>query len=148
MENQTLNIPTRIISGTLINTDSFSGFLTRDPGESIGIYSINLGSLALSNNYSLTFIGADFTITKNFEISVYPNPFDDVLNFDFDVNQKSEICIEIYNLNGIKIANVFCGTIVQNFYHFVYFFDHLSSGFYIYKLRIEGKVIAVWQGNS
>ena len=131
----------RILSGTLIDADSFSGSLTREPGESIGIYSINLGSLDLSNNYSLTFIGADFTITDKFEMSVYPNPFDNVLYFDLDVNHKSGICIEIFNLNGTKIANVFCGTIDQNFYHFSYFPDHLSRGLYIYQLRIEGKVI-------
>ncbi|MFC1224796.1 MBG domain-containing protein [Pedobacter sp. BG31] len=46
----------------LVTGDSFSGSLTRTPGENVGTYAINQGTLALSSNYSLTYIGADLTI--------------------------------------------------------------------------------------
>ncbi|MFJ5906919.1 MBG domain-containing protein, partial [Pedobacter suwonensis] len=46
----------------LVTGDSFSGSLTRTPGENVGTYAINQGTLALSNNYSLTYVGADLTI--------------------------------------------------------------------------------------
>jgi len=46
----------------LITGDSFSGSLTRTPGENVGTYAINQGTLALSSNYSLTYVGADLTI--------------------------------------------------------------------------------------
>jgi len=49
----------------LINGDSFSGNLTRTPGENVGTYAITLGSLALNGNYSITFTGANLTITKS-----------------------------------------------------------------------------------
>ncbi|WP_167515749.1 MBG domain-containing protein, partial [Pedobacter petrophilus] len=42
--------------------DSFTGSLTRQPGENAGTYAINQGTLALNGNYNLTYVGADFTI--------------------------------------------------------------------------------------
>ena len=52
-----------ITSGSLIGTDTFSGFLSRDAGENVGNYAITQGSLSLNSNYTLTFIGANLTIT-------------------------------------------------------------------------------------
>ncbi|RLJ76607.1 beta strand repeat-containing protein, partial [Pedobacter alluvionis] len=46
----------------LVTGDSFSGSLTRLPGENVGTYAINQGTLALSSNYTLTYVGADLTI--------------------------------------------------------------------------------------
>ena len=43
----------QITSGSLAgNGDTFSGALTRDPGQNIGTYAIRQGTLALSSNYS------------------------------------------------------------------------------------------------
>jgi MBG domain (YGX type) len=52
-----------ITSGSLVAGDSFSGALTGASGEAVGSYAIQQGTLALSSNYILTFIGANFTIT-------------------------------------------------------------------------------------
>jgi hypothetical protein len=52
----------QITSGSLISGDYFTGSLVRDPGEAVGAYAITQGSLALSSNYELTFIGANLTI--------------------------------------------------------------------------------------
>ncbi|MBE5322368.1 hypothetical protein IM793_24725, partial [Pedobacter sp. MR2016-19] len=46
----------------LVTGDGFSGSLNRSPGEDVGTYAINQGTLALSSNYTLTFVGADLTI--------------------------------------------------------------------------------------
>ncbi|KDN55027.1 hemagglutination activity domain-containing protein [Flavobacterium seoulense] len=48
----------------LVTGDSFSGSLNRSAGENIGTYAINQGTLALSGNYTLTYVGADLTIGK------------------------------------------------------------------------------------
>ncbi|MES2063738.1 MAG: cadherin-like beta sandwich domain-containing protein [Bacteroidota bacterium] len=44
--------------------DTFSGSLTRAPGEGFGTYAITQGALALSSNYTLTFNGNNLTIGK------------------------------------------------------------------------------------
>ena len=41
-----------------------TGALTRVPGEAVGMYSIEQGTLATTANYDIVFTSADFTITK------------------------------------------------------------------------------------
>ena len=50
-------------SPALINGDSFAGSLSRAPGENVGNYAIGQGTLAAGNNYALSYVGADLTIT-------------------------------------------------------------------------------------
>jgi hypothetical protein len=52
----------QITNGSLAFGDAFSGALTRDPGEEVGVYAIRQGTLALDGNYMLAYVGADFTI--------------------------------------------------------------------------------------
>ena len=57
----------QIISGSLAFSDAFTGLLTRDPGELVGVYPIKIGTLAINdgnggNNYTLTFVGDNLTI--------------------------------------------------------------------------------------
>src|SRR5207248_129493 len=60
----------QITSGSLAYSDAFSGSLTRDPGQSVGQYGINKGTVALSSNYTLTYNGAKLTIsTRPVEIT-------------------------------------------------------------------------------
>lgn len=46
----------------LIAGNSWSGRLSRDPGETAGTYPITLGTLSAGPNYSIFFVGAPFTI--------------------------------------------------------------------------------------
>ncbi|MEN9355017.1 MAG: hypothetical protein RL318_2342, partial [Fibrobacterota bacterium] len=46
----------------LVGTDSLSGTLSRSPGESVGVYSIGLGSLS-HPEYALTFVSGTLSIT-------------------------------------------------------------------------------------
>jgi hypothetical protein len=53
----------QITSGSLAFSDAFMGALTRDAGESVGTYAVREGTLALSSNYTLTYVGAGLKIT-------------------------------------------------------------------------------------
>ncbi|RNI29118.1 MBG domain-containing protein [Rufibacter latericius] len=53
-----------ITSGSLVNKDAFAGVLSRAEGEKVGSYTIDKGTLALGDNYDLTFQGAKLTINK------------------------------------------------------------------------------------
>jgi hypothetical protein len=53
---------TYTFASALVGTDTFTGSLTRSPGENVGTYAINQGTLALNGNYMLTYVGADLTI--------------------------------------------------------------------------------------
>ncbi len=65
-----------ITSGSLVNGDSFTGSLTRASGESVGTHAIQQGTLALSSNYTLTYVGANLTITKATPTITWSNPAD------------------------------------------------------------------------
>ena len=47
----------------LVNGDQLTGALTRAEGQAVGTYAIEQGTLAASSNYTLTFNGANLTIT-------------------------------------------------------------------------------------
>ncbi|MBT2560854.1 cadherin-like beta sandwich domain-containing protein, partial [Pedobacter sp. ISL-68] len=55
---------TYTFSPALAGTDTFTGALTRLPGENVGTYAIAQGTLALNSNYTLNYVGADLTIGK------------------------------------------------------------------------------------
>ncbi len=68
-------------SPELLNGDVFSGELARVAGEDVGSYSITQGTLGLSSNYSLEYIGADLTIdpltiniSADLQSKTYGNP--------------------------------------------------------------------------
>jgi hypothetical protein len=52
-----------ITAGSLVAGDGFIGSLTRDAGVNVGEYNITQGTLALSSNYTLAYIGNKLTIT-------------------------------------------------------------------------------------
>lgn len=60
---------TYTVAPALVTGDVFSGALSRTPGEDIGDYPIVQHDLLLSDNYTLTYAGADLTINKK-EIAV------------------------------------------------------------------------------
>jgi hypothetical protein len=53
-----------ITTGSLVGSDAFTGNLTRSAGETVGNYTINQGTLALSTNYNLSYVSAQLEITK------------------------------------------------------------------------------------
>jgi hypothetical protein len=61
----------QITSGSLVFGDTLSGSPERDPGESVGTYSIRQGSLSAGNNYNLSFINGIFTITGGSGFSIF-----------------------------------------------------------------------------
>ncbi|WP_100630289.1 MBG domain-containing protein [Algoriphagus formosus] len=51
-----------------------TGVLERAPGENVGIYTINQGTLDAGSNYMINFTGADFTITtRTLNVTANPN---------------------------------------------------------------------------
>jgi gliding motility-associated-like protein len=63
------------VNDPLVAGDSFTGVLTRITGEKVGAYQINLGSLSLGTNYTITYVPNNLTITKA-SLTVLP----DVIN--------------------------------------------------------------------
>jgi len=52
-----------LTSGALVNGDTFTGALSRAPGNTAGSYAIQQGTLTGGANYTLSFTSANLTIT-------------------------------------------------------------------------------------
>ncbi|HVV33214.1 MAG TPA: MBG domain-containing protein [Vitreimonas sp.] len=52
-----------ITGGSLAFSDTLTGGLTRDAGENVGSYAINLGTLSAGSNYTISYIGSNLVIT-------------------------------------------------------------------------------------
>ena len=73
----------------LIEGESLTGALTRAEGEAVGEYDITQGTLAASNNYSVTFTGAKLTITAA-NTPTDPEPNTEVVNTEDPVTEGDE----------------------------------------------------------
>ncbi len=60
------------VSPALIGSDSLTGALARAAGEGVGSYAINQGTLSASSNYTLSYVGADFSITPAPQTLTFP----------------------------------------------------------------------------
>ena len=72
---------TYTVNPSLIGSDAFSGNLTRAAGENVGSYPIGIGSLSAGNNYQISFVAANLsisprntTVTAEPQTKVYGNP--------------------------------------------------------------------------
>jgi hypothetical protein len=156
------------VGSTLANgqTISFSGTLTRVRGESVGTYPILIGSVR-NSNYTISFVGANFTIVSRFGIvgtgvssdsttvkltenaqvvgeiglNVYPNPFTDHVYFDLQLQADAKVILEVYNVSGVKLATVFSEDVkALTNYKIEYAPQMVSSQILIYRLFINGKI--------
>ncbi len=94
------------LSSALISGDSFTGSVVRQVGENIGFYTIQQGSLALSSNYSMSFVEDDFEITiKPIVVTANPNQFKYYGNAD---------PIFTYSVTGsLAFSDVFSGSLTR-----------------------------------
>ena len=54
----------QVTDGSLAFEDAFTGSLDREPGQTVGDYNILQGTVALNDNYTLTYKGAKLSIGK------------------------------------------------------------------------------------
>ena len=52
------------VAPALVSGDAFTGALSRAEGEAVNTYAIAAGTLSAGGNYDMSFVGADFTISK------------------------------------------------------------------------------------
>lgn len=129
---------------------SFTGALSRAPGEVAGIYAILQNTLT-NSNYNITYIGADLTINLvtattqinqgEFGLKVFPNPFTDHLYFDLQLNKNVKALVEIFNVSGVKMATIFSDDVkAGQIYRIEYIPDNVSIGILFYRLVTDGQV--------
>jgi hypothetical protein len=120
-----------ITQGNLVTTDNFSGNLTRELGETIGVYVIQQGNVSLGLNYAITFLEANFEITASLnvyefnlvdQIKLYPNPTTGLFYIEIP---------EQLILNKITIYDVLGKIVLQNKNKNINLNQFMSGGYFI-----------------
>lgn len=71
----------------------------------------------------------------------YPNPFNSQTKISFSIKQKGNFNLEIYDITGQKVSEIFNNQINVGTYEVTFDATELSSGIYFYKLTGSNKSI-------
>lgn len=71
----------------------------------------------------------------------YPNPFNPTTQINYSLAQTSNVVLEVYNMNGERIAELERGTKNAGVYSVTFNAANLPSGMYVYRLTANGNVI-------
>jgi uncharacterized delta-60 repeat protein len=79
--------------------------------------------------------------SKNVLLQNYPNPFNNQCTIPFNLENPSDVSIELFNLQGLKLLTVFDGKLSEGYHEVkldnLLLNDKITQGVYIYSLRIR-----------
>ena len=84
---------------------------------------------------NLSELPIEFSIGK-----AYPNPFNPIVQFDYSIPVKSDLLIQVYDINGRAITSLENSVKNSGNYSVVWNADRYSSGVYFIKTEIGSKV--------
>ncbi len=76
------------------------------------------------------------------KIIVYPNPVDDKIMVAFEVPEKENITLSIYDINGKLVVDLMKTNMPKGKYQYTYDIGELSAGLYVATLNIKASQIA------
>ncbi|CAH0336457.1 hypothetical protein FVB9288_02159 [Flavobacterium sp. CECT 9288] len=85
------------VSPNLVSGDSFTGALTRTAGENVGTYTIAQGTLSAGGNYTITYNGSNFTITKADQVITWNQ------TLGFGCNGATSIVLTAVSNSGLAV---------------------------------------------
>lgn len=70
--------------------------------------------------------------------AAYPNPFNPQTSFSLTVEQRQEVTVEVFNLLGVRVQQLFSGEMQSGQpMEFTFVADDLPSGIYMYRVQGE-----------
>ena len=105
----------------LVEGDAITGAMQRVAGEEVGTYAINQGSLSAGSNYTITFTGAQLTITAStpdnpddpnnpdgttYQVIVMKSEGGEVISTHVQAKQNQQVNLKIVPATGYFLANL------------------------------------------
>ena len=120
--------------------------------EKSKVYNISLNTQnELENNVTQVMLEPNENIILSFESNVlvnenlinesftlgspYPNPFNPSVNFDVNMLYTQDVNINIYDIYGNKLENIYNGILNHGFHNFTWNANNYSAGIYIIKIK-------------
>ncbi len=70
--------------------------------------------------------------------AAYPNPFNPQTSFSLTVDDRQEVTVEVFNLLGVRIEQLFRGEMQSGeMREFTFVADDIPSGIYLYRVQGE-----------
>ena len=110
-----------------------TSFLRVDNHDSFHIYTVTW-----TINYSSLGVDDIESEINNFNISLYPNPTNSILNLKFESSTSSDLKVEIISLDGKKVKS----TSLSNYENAQVNISHLSQGIYLANFYSSNVLIA------
>ncbi len=73
-------------------------------------------------------------------ISIYPNPSSSVVNFQFNLEEKAQVNIEIFNIVGRKVKTLHNSILKPGSYLFRWDGSSFDNGLYLYNFKVDDNV--------
>ena len=109
--------------------------------DTVGWYSCGVGKIfktITSGQWLTKVISFSYQTPDKFSLSQnYPNPFNSSTNIEFEILQVDNYRLDIYNLLGQKVDELFDKRITSGKYRINYDANRLSSGIYIYRISSD-----------
>ena len=71
--------------------------------------------------------------------SIYPNPFNPIINIEYELSEPTAVQFGIYNIKGAEIDRIYAGYKQPGFYTTIWNGENYSSGMYFIVLENESK---------
>ncbi|MDQ3019753.1 MAG: T9SS type A sorting domain-containing protein [Bacteroidota bacterium] len=123
-----------IVAGSLDSNNTFTKSLKRGNKQiDVLLFKIDKygNTVSIRNNQS--------TSIENFDISVYPNPYNLSFNINFNLINKSDVTINLYDISGKLVKIIKKSILIQGNHKFPVYTPELSSGIYFLSINIDLK---------
>jgi hypothetical protein len=77
---------------------------------------------------------------KDFQVSSYPNPFNNQTAISFDLQFDDFVSLKIYNVLGQEVASLVSGKLQAGSHRYAWNATRVASGIYFYRLEVNGKM--------
>ena len=98
-------------------------------------FSTSTDSISISNKTSI-----DQAIEQDFQLQVYPNPFNQFVHISFILDQQEDVLITLYDAQGKRIQTVVHDQLLKGRHQFE-INEKLAASHYLLKIEIGRKVI-------
>lgn len=120
-------------------TDAFE-YINYQRGDEL----INVDSLLSTDSLLATSIKQNLIFASHINNYAYPNPFQHTLTIAYTLDKAAKISIDIYNMNGICVKNLYNGYENEGTHQINWDGKNtqatkLNSGNYFYIIRVDGK---------
>ena len=129
----------------LVAGDKITGALTRDAGEAAGTYAIKQGTLSAGDNYAITYVGANLTITETvmpdvptppaltlYNITVVPATGGEILTSDTQAEAGKQINLIVNTTKGYHLTNIIVSTVSGGSVSTFVAFDAQGNAYYAF----------------